>query len=202
MWRDVMRQHQNTPWHVMLGGGDQIYCDGLSKKSKLFKAWLQIDNLHHKFSTPYTIELQNEIEEFYLEHYCRVHTRLGYLTVSGFIKDSSVTVTPTTLVLIIANAQIPMQNIFDDHDIIDGFGSYPGKFMQCPVFSNLGRVAFKYYLLFQHQTSLEEGTSIETWDKSIVFGSEKGPYIRELSRSVVTWLGKDVLFLGICVLAL
>jgi hypothetical protein len=90
-----------------------------------------------------------------------------------------------------------MQNIFDDHDIIDGFGSYPSKFMQCPVFSNLGRVAFKYYLLFQHQTSLEEDTSIEKWDKSIVFGSEKGPYIREFSRSVVTWLGKDVLFMGI-----
>ena len=89
-----------------------------------------------------------------------------------------------------------MQNIFDDHDIIDGFGSYPTKFMQCPVFSNLGRVAFKYYLLFQHQTSLEEGISLEQWDKSIVFGSEKGPYIRELSRSVVTWLGKDVLFMG------
>lgn len=89
-----------------------------------------------------------------------------------------------------------MQNIFDDHDIIDGFGSYPGKFMSCPVFSNLGRVAFKYYLLFQHQTSLEEGTSIEKWDKSIIFGSQNGPYIRELSRSVVTWLGKDVLFMG------
>jgi hypothetical protein len=93
-----------------------------------------------------------------------------------------------------------MQNIFDDHDIIDGFGSYPSKFMQCPVFSNLGRVAFKYYLLFQHQTSLEEGTSIEKWDKGIIFGAEKGPYIRELSRSVVTWLGKDVLFMGIGVI--
>lgn len=72
LWRDVLRQHQNTPWHVMLGGGDQIYCDGLSKRSKLFKAWLQIDNLHHKFSTPCTVELQNEVEEFYLEHYCEV----------------------------------------------------------------------------------------------------------------------------------
>jgi hypothetical protein len=72
LWSDVLRQHGKTPWHVMLGGGDQIYSDGLPKKSKLFKAWLQISNLHHKFSTPYTEELKNEIEEFYLEHYCEV----------------------------------------------------------------------------------------------------------------------------------
>lgn len=72
LWRDVLRQHGQAPWHVMLGGGDQIYCDGLAKKSKLFKAWLQISNLHHKFSTPYTKELKDEIEEFYLEHYCEV----------------------------------------------------------------------------------------------------------------------------------
>jgi PhoD related phosphatase len=89
-----------------------------------------------------------------------------------------------------------MQNLWDDHDIIDGFGSYPSPFMQCPVFSNLGMAAFKYYLLFQHQTSIEEGMSIESWDKSIIFGPEKGPYIKHHSRSVVNWLGKDVLFLG------
>jgi hypothetical protein len=89
-----------------------------------------------------------------------------------------------------------MQNIYDDHDIIDGFGSYPHLFMQCAVFSNLGRAAFKYYLLFQHQSSIAEASSLENWDKSIIFGAEKGPYITELSRSIISWLGKDVLFLG------
>lgn len=72
LWRDVLRNHEAAPWHVMLGGGDQIYNDGLPKKSKLFKAWLQISNLHHKFCTPYTEELKDEIETFYLEHYCEV----------------------------------------------------------------------------------------------------------------------------------
>jgi len=95
-----------------------------------------------------------------------------------------------------ANAQIPMQNIFDDHDIIDGFGSYPHKFMKCPVFSNLGKSAFKYYLLFQHQSSIAGSSSLEIWDKSIIFGAKKGPYITELSRCILTWLGKDVLYLG------
>jgi PhoD related phosphatase len=72
LWRDVLRRHEESPWHVMLGGGDQLYCDGISKKSKLFRAWLEINNLKHKFATPYTKELKDEIEEFYLEQYCEV----------------------------------------------------------------------------------------------------------------------------------
>jgi hypothetical protein len=78
LWTDVLRNHKETPWHVMLGGGDQLYCDGLPKKSKLFKAWLQINNLHHKFKTPYTAELKNEVEQFYLEHYCEVSSLFGF----------------------------------------------------------------------------------------------------------------------------
>lgn len=38
----------------------------------------------------------------------------------------------------------------DDHDIIDGFGSYTDHFMRCSVFRGIGGVAHKYYLLFQH----------------------------------------------------
>jgi PhoD related phosphatase len=72
LWKDVLRTHKQAPWHVMLGGGDQLYCDGLEKKSALFRAWLNINNLHHKFSTPWTIELRDEVEEFYLEQYCEV----------------------------------------------------------------------------------------------------------------------------------
>jgi|SRR5271154_345901 len=96
----------------------------------------------------------------------------------------------------LANAQIAMQNIFDDHDIIDGFGSYPHQFNRCPVFSNLGKAAFKYYLLFQHQSTIAEASSLETWDKSIILGAKDGPYISERSRSIINWLGKDVMFLG------
>ena len=27
LWRDVVVNHKQQPMHVMLGGGDQIYCD-------------------------------------------------------------------------------------------------------------------------------------------------------------------------------
>lgn len=38
LWNDVIRVHEKTPFHVMLGGGDQIYNDGIRVKGPL-RAW-------------------------------------------------------------------------------------------------------------------------------------------------------------------
>lgn len=94
----------------------------------------------------------------------------------------------------VANAQIPMVNIWDDHDIIDGFGSYPHHFNRCAVFTGLGAVAFKYYLLFQHQSIVDEK---EEHEPSWLLGATPGPYITELSRSCFMSLGRKVAFLGL-----
>lgn len=31
LWEDVLRIHDKTPLHALIGGGDQLYCDPLSK---------------------------------------------------------------------------------------------------------------------------------------------------------------------------
>ena len=79
-------------------------------------------------------------------------------------------------------------------DIIDGFGSYPDHFMSTPVFCGVGAVAFKYYMLFQHQTVADEGSSDEP---SWLTGASQGPYINELSRSIFLSLGKNVALLAV-----
>lgn len=79
-------------------------------------------------------------------------------------------------------------------DIIDGFGSYPHHFMSTPVFCGLGAVAFKYYMLFQHQTVPAEGPADEP---SWLMGPERGPYINELSRSIFVSLGKNIALLAL-----
>ena len=66
--------------------------------------------------------------------------------------------------------------------------------MSTPVFCGLGEVAFKYYMLFQHQSVVDEGPADEP---SWLMGAAPGPYINELSRSVFMFLGKHVAFLGI-----
>lgn len=173
LWRDVLNAHQIRPFHVMVGGGDQIYNDAVTKQTRLFQSWLAMRNPTHKHSAEFSVEMENELEDFYLERYSMWFSQ-------GLFG--------------MAASQIPMINIWDDHDIIDGFGSYPHQFMSSPVFSGLGAVAFKYYMLFQHH-SLSTETSID--EPSWLLGASPGPYIKELSRSVFMFLGMKVAFLGL-----
>ncbi|KAF8456342.1 hypothetical protein BGX38DRAFT_1248916 [Terfezia claveryi] len=173
MWRDALQAHRRKPFHVMIGGGDQVYNDAVAEQTTLFREWLLAKNLLHKYSAEWTDELSDELENFYLERYC------GWFSQGLFG---------------VANSQIPMVNIWDDHDIIDGFGSYPSHFNGCPVFSGLGRIAQKHYLLFQHHTRVYEN---ESHEPSWIMGAEPGPYITERSRSIFMFMGRKVAFLGL-----
>jgi hypothetical protein len=66
--------------------------------------------------------------------------------------------------------------------------------MQTPVFTGIGAVAFKYYMLFQHQSVPAE---TEMTEPSWILGKNPGPYIKERSRSVFMQLGREVAFLGL-----
>ena len=66
--------------------------------------------------------------------------------------------------------------------------------MSAPVFCGLGNIAFKYYMLFQHQSVADETNADEP---SWLLGASPGPYINELSRSQFMFLGKKVAFLGL-----
>ena len=178
----------------MIGGGDQIYNDAVMSQTKLFQEWLELKNPIHKHEVHFSPEMQEELEQFYLERYSMWFSQ-------GLFG--------------MANSQIPMINMWDDHgtfgeihtahcrevntkrsyaDIIDGFGSYPHHFMSTPVFCGLGAVAFKYYMLFQQQSVPDEGPADEP---SWLLGAAPGPYINELSRSIFLSLGKHVAFLAL-----
>jgi len=66
--------------------------------------------------------------------------------------------------------------------------------MGSKVFTGLGAVAFKYYMLFQHQSVVAE-TSRE--EPSWLLGASPGPYINEYSRSIFTHLGRKVALLAL-----
>ncbi|KAK2048156.1 hypothetical protein LZ31DRAFT_459375 [Colletotrichum somersetense] len=173
MWRDVLNTHQSQPFHVMIGGGDQIYNDCLMDQSKQFREWLAIRNPLHKHNAPFTPTMQDELERAYLERYCMWFSQ-------GLFG--------------LANSQIPMVNMWDDHDISDGFGSYAHHDMNSPVFSGLGNVAYKYYMLFQQQSV---PTETEASEPSWILGTKPGPYINELSRSMFVELGSKVSLLAV-----
>lgn len=185
LWRDVLRQHtkdnNHNPFHVMLGGGDQIYNDVCRLHTKHFGGWTESRNRVRKRHAPFTAEMQDELEEFYLRRY------MWWFSQGLFA---------------VAVACIPMVNMWDDHDIIDGFGSYPHRTMKAPVFMGVGEVACKYYLLFQHQTppSLSgdrQGSRDQGEESSWVIGRSPGPYINQLSLNVFMRFGPRVAFLGV-----
>lgn len=94
LWRDVLNSHQTKPFHVMIGGGDQIYNDAVMKQTRAFHDWLEMKNPMHKHEVPFSAEMQEELETFYLERYSMWFSQ-------GLFG--------------MASSQIPMVNMWDDH---------------------------------------------------------------------------------------
>lgn len=78
----------------MIGGGDQIYNDAVMNQSPLFREWLEIKDPHHKHKADFTPSMREELETFCLERYSMWFSQ-------GLFG--------------MANSQIPMVNIWDDH---------------------------------------------------------------------------------------
>lgn len=173
LWRDILNEHQTQPFHVMIGGGDQIFNDGVITDLAMFQEWIKIKNAADRYGAPLTPEFRAELEKFYLERYA-----------SWFSQG----------LFSLANSQIPMVNIWNDHEIFEGFGSYNEEFMQSAVISGLGKIAFKYYLLFQHH-SVPDETEVD--EPSWLLGARPGPYMEQRSRNLFMSLGSDVAFLGL-----
>ncbi|KAJ9493967.1 hypothetical protein H2202_010514 [Exophiala xenobiotica] len=205
LWNDVLRIHQQRPFHVMIGGGDQIYNDGVRVDGPL-KQWTSIGNPVKRREYPFGEHLRSECDNYYFNNYVRWYNTGAFAA---------------------ANSQIAQINIWDDHDIIDGFGSYTDHFMKCPVFRGIGGVSFKYYCLFQHHTAPPLSTfttdapstmeanadgsaggdprQLENTyvykrtadDPSWIVGKRPGPYVEEKSRNLYMRLGKRIAFCGI-----
>lgn len=204
LWNEVMRVHNERPFHVMIGGGDQIYNDGIRVDGPL-KAWTAISNPHKRRTHDFNNSLRAACDEYYFKNYIRWYTAEPFMT---------------------ANGRIPQINVWDDHDIIDGFGSYTDHFMKCAVFRGIGGVAYKYYCLFQHhiappkstfttdapQTThaingtagadprqLEDTFVLENQaeDPSWIISKRPGPYVEEKARNLYMRLGRHIAFIGL-----
>ena len=121
LWNDVLRMHKEQPFHVMIGGGDQIYNDSVRVDGPL-KPWTDISNPKHRREFPFNEDMRVQCDLFYFNNYVKWYGQEPFKS---------------------ANAVIPQINIWDDHDIIDGFGSYTDHFMRCHVFRGIGGVAHK-----------------------------------------------------------
>ncbi|TQS35312.1 hypothetical protein Golomagni_04272 [Golovinomyces magnicellulatus] len=202
LWNDVLRVHRKKPFHVMIGGGDQIYNDGIRVDGPL-RSWTDITSPLERERYQFSNSLRRACDEYYVNNYIRWYGTEPFAS---------------------CNRQIAQINIWDDHDIIDGFGSYVDSFMNCSVFRGIGEVANKYYLLFQHHLAPPSNSIVKDIfqisktndapvdplksestfvlhepriDPIYILGARSGPYLKELSHSILTNFGARILFLGI-----
>lgn len=68
LWNDVMRKYQERLFYVMIGGGDQIYNDGIWVQG-LFRKWIVIGNLKKRRDYFFLELLREECDDYYLKNY-------------------------------------------------------------------------------------------------------------------------------------
>ncbi|KAK4540301.1 hypothetical protein LTR36_009613 [Oleoguttula mirabilis] len=135
MWKDVLLKHQECGgFHTQIGLGGQIYADRLWKDIPALKQWTQMSGKENRKNAPWSPKLDEDVSHaffhYYTSHFDQPAVREAF-------------------------AQIPQVCCLDDHDIFDGYGSYPEYMQQSHTFKNLGRIGIDMYLLFQHHTTHE-----------------------------------------------
>lgn len=142
MWKDILQKNEECGgFHVQLGLGGQIYADRLWKEIPLLKQWTATSGKENRKNAPWTAKHEEEVTHayfhYYTSHFDQPHLRQAF-------------------------AQIPHILALDDHDIFDGFGSYPEYMQFSNMFKNIGRIGIEMYLLFQHHTTLEILRNVST----------------------------------------
>ncbi|KAM4054896.1 WW domain-containing protein [Hirsutella rhossiliensis] len=142
MWKDVLQKNIDCGgFHVQLGLGDQIYGDRLWKEVPLLRQWLAMSGRDNKKNVQWTARHEEDVSHAYFHFYTSHFDQ-------PFLRE--------------AFAQIPHVLQINDHDIFDGYGSYPAYMQASPMFKNIGRIATDMYLLFQHHTTVEMMRNVST----------------------------------------
>ena len=139
LWADLMRRHEGETlephqpkqaYHALLMGGDQIYSDSMWEVVPALKAWLARP-MDKRFKAEYTNKMKEAVENFYFKTYIERWSQ------------------PEPAA---ALASIPTAMMWDDHDIFDGWGSYPAAHQASPVFQGIFAEAKRCFSIFQLHT--------------------------------------------------
>ncbi len=129
MWQKLMNLHQqpNQAFELMLMGGDQIYADALLSVKESFRLWSE-KSQKEQIKSAFTQTMYDQAQQFYLDWY---------------IKSWSDPIFNKML------SSVPYIMMWDDHDILDGWGSYAPELQNSPVHQGLYKHAEFYFCLFQ-----------------------------------------------------
>lgn len=170
MWKDVLLKHQECGgFHTQIGLGGQIYADRLWKDIPALRQWTQMSGKENRKNAQWTAKMDEDATHAYFHYYTSHFDQPA-------IRE--------------AFAQIPHVCCLDDHDIFDGFGSYPEYMQQSHVIKNVGRIGIEMYLLFQHHTTFEILRAVSNDIDLFTITGQGWHFVKYLGPSVVV-VGPD-----------
>jgi len=134
MWKVMRDSHESAPFSLLIMGGDQLYADEIwhsRARAPSLVRWARLP-LKDRIEAAVTPRLRRELDSFYEDVYVR---HWNQEAMSGMM------------------ASIPSLMMWDDHDIFDGWGSYPSELQNCPVYQAVFAAARRYFELFQLRSS-------------------------------------------------
>ena len=148
LWDQLLGMHETRPFSALLMGGDQVYADSIWTVVPTLKEWNALP-LQEKVKRKPSKLMINQLDRFYCELYCE---RWQQASVAR------------------AFASIPSVMMWDDHDIIDGWGSFPSNLQECAVMQAIYTAAAKHFELFQLRSIADNKSSIATQKPAVHYG--------------------------------
>ena len=117
------------PLHLLLHGGDQVYSDDMWAALPELRAWSERD-WYQRCTVPLTDSLRSDLQTHFAQLYL---TRWSEPVIAHLL------------------ARVPSVMMWDDHDIMDGWGSRLAQLHDSPVCQGLFAIAKAAFELFQRQ---------------------------------------------------
>ncbi|MER0237091.1 alkaline phosphatase D family protein [Fulvimarina sp. MAC8] len=127
MWDRLVTQHRQDPFGLLCEGGDQLYADDVLQCHPDVIAWDEASD-EDCASMPLSEEARDAIRFFYFNRYAITYCRPSMALMS---------------------AEVPAMMMWDDHDIIDGWGSHADEVLDSPIGRGIFEAAREMFLLFQ-----------------------------------------------------
>lgn len=88
VWVDLLSHHANTPFHALVGGGDQLYCDVLLREPEM-QDWAAKMKPEERKQYPLTDEIRICIDRFLFNHYCQSFRRGAFARANSSMSVTS-----------------------------------------------------------------------------------------------------------------
>ncbi len=126
LWHRLADEHRRTPLALMLHGGDQLYADDIVEAHPAVSAWARDPHAHAR--APIPPQAIEAATAFLLSRYAQVFARPAYAALAS---------------------RVPSLMMWDDHDIIDGWGSHAPAVQDSPIGQAIFAICRRLFVLLQ-----------------------------------------------------